>query len=406
MIRQSCLPCIPDVCTVAHSESFPGPTPSAIFALPRPPTDPASRLFSENGFVEAEKHRRIRESLPYRHSKDGMRIHDDTIGDMSISSSDGFNPDNDTLSIMENITTADSSDQLSAQLYPTLAQNPRLSDDEDFLTPPQSPSIVETSTESLIDPQLKDENEKDRCMPYAQQADWMQLPGFTSRKRPFPEAIKPAFPRKASRGETRAQGSIYYVNPLKPTDSLYQVDDPFYNKNYTASTSRLITSPGLSRSSTSFDSVSTATNTINTTSSIAWSGARSFTSDTSFRSDSLAGSFNSKNGSFYNSEITRPIGVPPAVPDSKTTVRSVPNTPRAKKRSGPLQRAATTSNAEAQADDADPMDIDKGGFRRRQDFISELLETPRVGKRRADNSDVEFLSNHPCSLPLLRMSTY
>ena len=394
---------------MALSRSFPAPTSRAIFPLPPLPTGSNSRSFCDAGPAEPEICQPKKRRLPYRHSKEDVGTDDDAISNMHFSSSDGFNPDHDTLSIMEYITMADSSSRLSAQLPPT-HEKLRSSDDEDFITPPTSPRLIETKTECLIDPQLKSESENDRARVCIQQADRIQLPQFSSRKRPFPEAPKPPFPRKASRGETTTQPpKAYNVNSLKPAPS-YNVEDPFDDITVP---SRLMINPGLSRSSTSFDSVGTAATTT-TASSIAWSASRSYASgsslttpSTSFLSDSMIASFTSNNDSFYNSEVTRSVTVPSAIPESNPTVRSAPNTPRAKRRNGPLQRAATTSNAEAQADDADPMDIDMRGFDRRQEVFSELLGTPNVGKKAsATNSDVDCLPNSLRFLPLLRMSTY
>lgn len=415
LLRSQCILRIPDVLAVALPGKFPGPTSRAMYALPRLPTDANSRSFSGPGSAQLEKPQQKKRSLPYRHSKEEDGTPNNTISDMPVSS-DGFNPDHDTLSILEDITMVDSSDLLSAQLPHAHAQdNPKSSDGEDFTTPPTSPSIAETSTEYLIDPKLRNKNEHDRPGLYLQQFELIQLPNFTSRKRPFSEATKSQFPRKASRGETKVQPStVYNVNSLKPTASTYKLDDPFRVKNDTTSaSSRLIAIPGLRRSSTSFDSVSTATTTT-TASSVAWSAPRSYASgstlttpSTSFRSDSLTTSFTSNNGSFYNAEAPRPVAAPSAVPESNTTIRSNPNTPRAKRRNGPLQRAATTSSAEAQADNADPMEIDRRGFDRRQEVFSELLESPKVRKKIiATNSDADCLPNHLRSLPLLRRSTY
>ena len=397
---------------VALSTSFPGPSSRAVFTLPRLPTDSDSRSFTDTRSAQSEQPQDKRRGLPYRNSKERMKVHDNVVGDVHFSSSAGFNPDHDTLDIMNTISMADYFvDRLSAQVSAPTHKKLKSSDDEDFITPPTSPSIAERSIEYLIDPQLKIEDETDQSGLFVQQSDLVQLPKFESRKRPFPEAIKPAFPRKASRGENRVQPpTAYSVNSLRPTDPIYKLDDPFRNIGATDSASALITTPGLSRSSTSFDSVSTAATTT-TASSIAWSAHRIYASgstlttpNTSFRSDSLMASFTSNNGSFSNGEVTRPVAVPSPMPESNTTVRSAPNTPRAKRRTGPLQRAATTSNVEAPVDDADPMDIDKRGFDRRQEVFFELLENQNSGKNVTSmDSDVDCLPNHLRSLPLLRM---
>lgn len=395
--------CISDVLTVAYARSFPGPTSGTIFAVPHLPTDSNSRSFSAAGSAQPEQPPQKRRSLPYRASKERIGTPDDNIGEMPVSSSDGFNPDHDTLDILESINMANSSDRLSARPLPTPTQEKsKFSDDEDFITPPTSPSITETSTECLIDPELQNENQNARSGLFIQQSDLVQLPNIVSRKRSFPEANKRAFPRKASRGESGVQQpTAYSVNSLKPTAPPYDFDDPFHDRVDTASATRLAPVPGLSRSSTSFDSVATAA-TATTASSIAWSAPRSYTSgstrttpSTSFRSDSLTGSFTSNNSSFYNSDAIRPATI------------SAPNTPRAKRRTGPLQRAATTSNVEAQAHDVDPMDIDRRGFDRRQGFISELLQTPKVEKKiHAANSEADCLPDHLRSLPLLGTFTF
>lgn len=397
--------------SVPLSASFPGPTSRPVFAPPPLPTDSNSRSFSGAYSVRSEQPLHKKPALPYRNSKERIRAHDTAVGDVHFSSSDGFNPDYDTLDIMENITMAGSSDRLSAQLPAPTHEKLKSSDDEDFITPPTSPSIAEESTESLIDPQLKFENENDRSGFYAQQYDLIQLPKFASRKRPFPEPIKPPFPRKASRGENRVlPPTAYSVNSLRPTAPTYKLEDPFRDMNGTDSASALLTTPSLSRSSTSFDSVSTAASTT-TASSIAWSARRTHapgssitTPNTSFRSDSLMASFTSNNGSFYNSEVPSPFAFPSAVTDSNNTVRSAPNTPRAKRRTGPLQRAATTPNAEAPAEDADPMNIDRREFDQRQEVFGDLVETPKFNRNIfATHFDFDCLPNHLRSLPLLRM---
>ena len=377
-----------------------------MFTLPPPPTNSGSRSFSDARSAQSEQPHYKKRNLPYRNSKEVIRV-DDSVEDVHLSSSAGFNPDHDTLEIMENITMTDSSDWPSVQLPAPTREKLKLSDDEDFTTPPTSPSITEKSTECLIDPRLKGEteNENDRSGFYVQQSDFIRLPKFASKKRPFPEAMKPPFPRKASRGENRVQPpTTYSANSLKPTDPIYKLDDPFRDIDDTGSASRLMTTPGLSRSSTSFDSTTTA-------SSIAWSARRSYASgstlttpNTSFRSDFLMASFSSNNESFHNSEATRPVAVSSALPENNTTVRSAPNTPRAKRRAGPLQRAATTPNAEAPADDADPMDIDRRGLDRRQGVFSELLETPKGGHNVLSiDSDNDWLPVLLRSLPLMRM---
>lgn len=407
------LPRIANLLLVALSTSFPGPGSRATFALPRPPTDSGSPSFSDTRSAQWEEPRHKKRNLPYRNSTEILRAHDDMVGDVHLSSSAGFNPDHDTLDIMENISMMDSSHQPSAQIPSPTREKFKLSDDEDFITPPTSPTVTEKSTECLIDPRLRSETatENDRSAFYVQQSDLIRLPNFPSKKRPFPEAIKLPFPRKASRGENRIQPpTTYSVNSLKPTAPTYKLDDPFRDIDDSDSASRRMTTPSLSRSSTSVDSISTAATTT-TASSIAWSARPTFASgstlttpNTSFHSDSTTiSSFN--NGSFYNREVTHPVAIPSAVPESSSTVRSAPNTPRAKRRTGPLQRAATTSNAEATPADADPMDIDRRGFGRRQEVFSDLLETPKAGNKTVSmDSDAGRLPDHFRSLPLLRMS--
>lgn len=346
--------------------------------------------------------------------KDEDGTFNNTIDNMPASSSDDFNPDHDTLSILEDITMVDSPDLSPAKRGPAPAQDKfKYSDDEDFMTPPTSPGVTETSAESLIDPQLQSETGLDTSSFYLQQSDLMQLPKFgLSKKRPL-ETAKPPLPRKFSRGETKRQPfTAYNLNLLRPTIPS-KLDDPFHNHPDTTSASRLVAMPGLRQSSTSFDSVSTATTTT-TALSIAWSAHRSFTSgsttttpNTSFHLDSRTNSFTSNPGSFYNAEILDQIEAPPNVPDGKTTTRSAPNTPRARRSNATLQRAATTSSAEAQADDNDLMEIDKMEFDRKQEVFSGLLESPNIGEQTISaNFNVEGrLPNHLLSLSLLRALT-
>lgn len=406
---------IPDVLIVAHAETFPAPACTTTSALPNLPTNAKSRSFSGAASAQLEKPQPKKRSLPYRHMKGEDGTFNNTMDNMPVSSSDDFNPDHDTLSIMEDITMVDSPDLSPAKrrLAPG-HDRVKSSDDDVFTTPPTSPGITETSAESLIDPELKSETGLDTSSSYLPQSDLIQLPKFgLSKKRPF-ETAKPPLPRKVSRGETKRQPfTAYNVNLLRPTVPTNKLEDPFQNRPDTTSASRLVATPGLRQSSTSFDSISTATTTT-TASSIAWSAHRSFASaststtpDTSFRLDSQRTSFTSNPVSFCNAEILDQIEASPNVSDSKTTIRSAPNTPRAKRSSATLQRAATTSSAEVQADDNDSMEIEKRGFDPRQEVFSKLLESPNIGNKTIGaNSDVDrCLPNHLLSLSILRALT-
>lgn len=336
---------------------------------------------------------------------------------MHVSSSNEFDPDHDTSSIMEDITMIGTPDLL----YPKLAAGPgpiqdktASPDDEVFITPPTSPCITDPSDGSLIDPQLQHESELDEPRLFLQQTDLIQLPKFTqSKKRPFPEPIKPSLPRKASRGDTKLNSSnLYNVNSLRPTIPSFRLDDPFRNYHDTVSASGLVTVPDLRRSSTSFDSVSTAATTL-TASSAAWSATRSLASisgsttpNTSFRSDSLATSFNSNQASFYKTEVPHQVAIPYDLPESKPTVRSAPNTPRAKRSNATFQRSATTSDVDAQADNTDPMEIDQSRLNVKLESFSEYLgDTFSAKGIFSTNIGVGGLSDRLRSLSLLRKLT-
>ncbi len=391
----------PDLLAVANPGTVPAPASTKTFPLSDLSADGKSRLGADTAPAQLKVSQLKEQSLPYRHLKnDEASQH--TPDMMRISSSSEFTTDPDTLTIMEDITMVDTPKPppaKSVRAPATVQEKMKSSDDEDFITPPTSPSITETSNESLIDPQLRDEMKDDKFRLYLQQSELIQLHKFTrSRKRPLPEPFKPALPRKASRAEnTMRSTTVYNVNSLRPT--VPSLEDPF----------RTHSDIGLMRSSTSFDSVSTDT-TATTASSFAWSATRSHgsgsthtTPNTSFRSDSLRTSFSSNHGNFYHAEIPPQVATSSVIPETKSTIRSAPNTPRAKRSNATLQRSATTSNAEAQAENTDPMEIDQSRLDTKGGIFSDLLGNPIADK---DVVADGFLSNRLRSLTLLRMLTY
>jgi hypothetical protein len=404
---------------VAHSGAFAVSASKTSFAIPDLPQDTNSRSFSGAESAQWEGPQQKKKSLPYRYLTVSQENANNNRGHMHVPSSHEFDPDHDTSCIMEDITMIATPDLLSPKISPGPGPGPiqdkRSSpDDEVFITPPTSPCITDPSDGSLIDPQLKHESELDEPRLFLQQTDLIQLPKFIqSRKRPFPEPVKPSLPRKASRGEAKLKPSnAYNVNSLRPTTPSFRLDDPFRNYYHDAvSASGLVTVPSLRRSSTSFDSVSTATTSLST-SSAAWSAPRSLASvstnttpNTSFRSDSLATSFNSNHASFYKIEVPRQAATPCVLPESKTTVRSAPNTPRTKRSNATLQRSATTSDVDAQADNTDPMDIDRRFDVKQESFSEHLGDQIDAQGIFSANLDVEGLSDRLRSLSLLRMLT-
>ena len=349
----------------------PVPALKTTFALPHFSTDAKSQSFSgafPAQLVEPQKKKR---SLPYRHTKEEDGAPYTTLDDTPVSSSEDFNPDQDTLSILEDINMSDSPPLLPAIIPPLAANKFKSSDDEDFMTPLSSPTIAD----NLIDPLLRAKTGSDLSRLNFPQSDFTPLTLFSqSRKRSFPETVKPSLPRKASRGDTKTQ-------PFTANKCLMDVASPRHP-------------------STSFDSVGAATTTT-TASSIAWSAPRSYASafttpNTSFRTDPLMTSFGSNQGSLFYPEILSEI------PESKSTIRSAPNTPRAKRTSATLQRAATTSNAESQVGNAEPMDIDRSEHGRGQTVFSHLHENPNINQELpVDNLDFD-LPQRIRSLPLLR----
>lgn len=395
---------IPDVVSDSLSAIHSAQASSTGFALPSLPTDAKPKSFFGTTSAHLEEQQRKTRSLPYRHIKDEEGASNKSLRDEPFSSSDDFIPDHATLSIMEDITMIDSPHLSPTKLPSALAPDKlNLSDDEDFVTPPASPGIAASSSENLIDPELRTEAERDSFSFNFPQSDLIRSPQFaSSKKRPFSETIKNSLPRKASRGETKMQSST--ISDVGSWRSTTRLDDPFGKQRATASGLCRTDTHSLRHLLTSFNSVSSATN-MTTPSSSAWSASRSYstTPNTSFRSDSLVTSFNSNHNHIGHADELPKITASSDISESKTAIRSAPNTPRAKRKNTKLQRAATTSNAEAQSENAEPMEVDDSGLGRGQEVFSDLLDRLNVEKKfsTATLDDNGYWARQLRSLPLL-----
>lgn len=284
-----------------------------------------------------------------------------TPGKNVPTSSDEFNPDQDTYSILEDITMIDGPPMITDASLPKIesgALRPRESDDEDYQTPPTTPpseplrrQFVSDQTESKSQAVSK---KMESCF---QRPDPVAL-SSPIRKRPYEESLISLESRKISRGKERTPSQVIYnVKHLSPTEAAVETGFPGYQKPSVRTIDNINKMPIFSCPPTSFDSTMSGSSSKATFSfpapSTAWT-----TPNTSFRTEPLVTSFDSVSDS---ADVTEDLILSRKSKNcslSNSITKAVPESPRTERMNAGLRRLTTNPDIRKNSMAAEPMDID------------------------------------------------